>query len=206
MLTASIALAVFCLTTQRQASQSADEASPPAQHSAAEPAAPSEGVVQMLKNGRTRFELLDTHGARHKASLVHIDGDNVVLRSGQEIFTIPADQLQRSDRRGDPPWDGARVGLSVGIGVWALVVQGDPAGTYRWKSDNPDDWTVKDTLSLLAFSTTLGYIIDALHVGKHTVFVGPMRANVSKPKGGLMLNFAGPPRERQLQVGYRVTF
>jgi hypothetical protein len=206
MLTASLALAVFCLTTQRPAPQSADVASPPAQDRPVEPPAAGEGVVQMLKDGKARFELLDTDGGRHKASLVRIDGDNVVLRAREELFIVPADQLHRSDRRGDRPWDGALVGLSVGIGVWALVVQGDPAGTYRWKSDNPDDWTVKDTLSLLAFSTTLGYIIDALHVGKHTVFVGPMRANVSKPKAGLTLKFAGPPRERQLQVGYRLAF
>ena len=205
MLTASLALAVFCLTTQRPA-QSADDASPPAPHGAAEPAPPSEGVVQMLNNGGTRFELLDSLGTRHKASLVQVDGNNVVLRSGKEIFRIPADQLQRSDRRGDPPWDGALVGLSVGFGVWALVVQGDPAGTYRWKSDNPDDWTVKDTLSLLAFSTTVGYIVDALHVGKHTVFVGPMHATTSKATSGLTLNFSGPARERRLQFGYRMSF
>jgi hypothetical protein len=159
----------------------------------------------MLKNGGARFELLDSLGARHKASLVQIDGDNVVLRSGKEIFTIPADQLQRSDRRGDPPWDGALVGLSVGVGVWALVVQGDPAGTYRWTSDNPDDWTVKDTISLLAFSTTVGYIVDALHVGKHTVFVGPMHALARRP-AALTLAFTGPSRERRLQIGYRMSF
>jgi hypothetical protein len=206
MLTGSLALAVFCLTTQRPAPQSADVASPPAQDRPVEPAAAGEGVVQMLKDGKARFELLDTDGGRHKASLVRIDGDNVVLRSRHELFIVPADQMQRSNRRGDRPWDGALVGLSVGLGVWALIAEGDPGGGLDWKADNPDDWTVKDTVSLLAFSTTVGYIIDALHVGKHTVFVGPMRASTTKPKPGLTLNFAGPPRERQLQVGYRVTF
>jgi len=204
MLTAPLALAVFYLTTQRPAPQSADDASPPAQHGPGEPAAASEGVVQMLKDGKGRFELLDTDGGRHKASLVRIDGDNVVLRARKELFIVPADRLQRSDRRGDRPWDGALVGLSVGFGLWALIAEGDPGGGLDWKEDNPDDWTVKDTLSLLAFSTTVGYIVDALHVGKHTVFVGPMHAAKRQP--ALTLGFSGPPHERQVQVGYRVVF
>src|SRR3954447_21451369 len=91
-----------------------DRPAPTAEHGLAEPAPPADGVVHMLKDGRPRFELLDTNGVRHKASLVQIDGDRVVLRSGQDLFTIPFDELQRSRRRGDSPWDGALAGLAVG--------------------------------------------------------------------------------------------
>jgi len=204
MLPATIPIAVFLAT--RHPVTKPDGASPSAKHRPVEPAPPGEGVVQMLKDGRTQFELLDTDGVRHKASLVQIDGDNVVLQTGDGVFTIPVDQLQRSRRRGDSPWDGALVGLSVGGGLCALIAQSDPGSTIRWKSNNPDDWTMRDTISLLALSATVRYIIDALHVGTHTVFVGPMPASPSKPQGALTLNFAGPKRERQLQIGYRMTF
>jgi len=204
MLTTQVAIAVFVLATQRPAAQPDDESALSVQHGPAEQAPPGEGVVQMMKDGGTRFELLDTGGVRHKASLVQIDGDNVVLKSGKDVFTVPVDQLQRSTRRGDSPWDGALIGLSVGGGIWALAAQSDPAAVYRWKSDNPDDWTVKDTISVLCFSTTVGYIIDALHVGKHTVFVGPMRS--AKRQSALTVAASGKSGERRVQVGYRIAF
>ena len=190
MLTAPLTIAVLYLATQHPVTPP-DGASPVPRPGPAAPAPASETVVRMLKDGHGRFELLDTAGVLHKASLVQVNGDSVVLRSGNDVFTIPVEDLQRSHRRGDSPWDGALIGFSVGAGIWALVAQDDPASTWRWKSDNPDDWTVQDTISLLAFSTTVGYIVDALHVGKHTVFVGPMRSSGSK---------AG------LQVGYRMVF
>lgn len=190
MLTAPLTIAVFYLAMQRPVTPP-DGASPLPQLAPAAPAPASELAVRMFKDGHAHFELLDSAGVRHKASLLQIDGDDVVLRSGTDVFTIPAEELQRSTRRGDKPWDGALIGLSVGVGMWALVAQNDPSAGLRWKSDNPYDWTIRDTVSLLAFCTTTGYIVDALHVGKHTVYVGPMRTGASKPG---------------LQMGYRMVF
>jgi hypothetical protein len=205
MLTASIALVVYCVSMQRPAQP--PEVVPAPSESAPSTAAPaSEGILALLANGNPRFELLDERGTRRKAELVQIDGDNVVLRSRNEVVTVPAGQLQRVDRRGDRPWDGALIGFGVGVGFWMMTASTDHGLGLDPRMDNPDDVTLGDTIAMISFCTAVGYIVDALHVGRHTVLVGPMRANVSKPKGGLTLNFAGPPRERQLQIGYRVTF
>jgi hypothetical protein len=104
----------------------------------------------------------------------------------------------------DPKAETIRATGSRHLGVWGLIAESDPG--LDWKEDNPDDWTLKDTITLLCVSTTVGYIVDALHVGKHTVLVGPLRENTSKPKPALTLNIAGPPHERRVQSGSRVTF
>jgi len=202
-MTASLAIAALCLTTQVSETlpnPTAEAAlQPPAQATA-----PSEYAVQLLKNGHPQFELLDLHGKRHKASLVQIEGDNIVLRTQRGLFTVPAEGLQRSVRRGDPSWDGALEGLSVGVGLSLLVVQN--SGCLCWKSDNPDVWTMQDSLSLMAFSASVGWIIDALHVGRHSVLVGSMPTTASKPKPTLTLGFSGAPHARKLHIGYQVAF
>ena len=152
MLTAPMAMMVYCLSTQSPVTPSDGLPSPAVERDhAGAVQAPDEGVISLLKNGKVRFELLDEQGARHKASLVKIDGDRLVLRSRNNVVTVPADQLQRSDRRGDSPWDGAAIGLSVGLGLWALVAQSDRGLGLDTKADNPDDFTLTDTVSLLCF-------------------------------------------------------
>jgi hypothetical protein len=206
MLTASIALAVYCVSMQRPAEPLEIAPAPQAENAPVGAAPPSEGIIALLANSNPRFELLDERGTRRKAELVQIDGDNVVLRSRDEIVSVPAGQLQRVDRRGDRPWDGALIGLGVGVGFWIMAASVDPGLGLDPKLDNPDDLTLGDTVAMVSFFTAVGLIVDTLHVGKHMVLVGPMRTNVSKPKAGLTLNVSGRSGERQLQVGYRVAF
>jgi hypothetical protein len=192
MVTASLALAVYCLVVQRPTDPAV--------------AAPSEDILAWLADNTPRFELLDERGKRHKASLLQIDGDRLVVRAQKKVFTVPASEFQRVYRRGDSPWNGTLIGLGVGFGMWMMVASNDQGLGLDTKLDNPDDFTLADTVGMIGFCTALGYIIDTLHVGRHSVLVGPMQANAPKATSGLTLNVAGPPRERRLQVGYRLSF
>jgi hypothetical protein len=58
-------------------------------------------------------------------------------------------------------------------------------------------------LGLSGFSTALGFVIDVLHVGTHTVLVGPMP---SKSSSKVDVALSGPPHDRRLHVGYRLVF
>jgi hypothetical protein len=193
MLTASLAT-VFVWSTLTQASLSASGAPQvPVQSAPSTPAGtPGQQVVQLLKEGKVRFELLDDRGKRHKASLVQVQGDAVTLRTRGELLVVPADQLQRAERSGDAPWDGALIGLAAGGALLAGTVAPDPG-----------DWTVHDTISFLSFTTAVGFVCDLVHNGRHTVLVGALR---SKSASSLEVRVAGQPRDRRVQVGYRVAF
>jgi hypothetical protein len=208
MVTPLAAVFVYGALTQAPAVPRADVPAPTAAIVQSEVApGPSEGVVQLLKNANVRFELLDEHGERHKAKLDHIEGDEIVLRTrDNSLVRLATTELQRSDRQGDSPWDGTAIGFSVGVAFWLMTAQNDQGAGLDTTADGPDDFTLRDTVSLICTTTALGYIFDRVHVGKHRVLVGPMRTNTSKPRPALTLNIAGPPRERRLQVGYRMSF
>src|SRR4029079_12155908 len=135
MLTTTLAT-VFVWSTLTQNSVSRPEAPRAALQSApATPAGtPGQQVIRLLKDGNVRFELLDDRGKRHKASLVQVQGDDVTLRTRGELLVVPADQLQRADRSGDAPWDGALIGLAAGGALLTGTVAPDPGG-----------WTAHDT-------------------------------------------------------------
>ena len=193
MLTTTLAT-VFVWSTLTQTSVSRPEAPRAALQSApATPAgSPGQQVIRLLKDGNVRFELLDDRGKRHKASLVQVQGDDVTLRTRGELLVVPADQLQRADRSGDAPWDGALIGLAAGGALLAGTVAPDPGG-----------WTAHDTISFLSFTTAVGFVCDLVHSGRHTVLVG---AAHSKNSSRLEAGVAGKPHDRRMEVGYRVAF
>jgi len=164
---------------------------------------PDASVLRLLMDGHVRIELLDERGKRHKASLLRTNGNDLVLWIGHQSITVPADQLQVAERRGDRPWDGALMGLGVGLGLAAMVSSDSPNAGLEWTSNNPDDWTLQDSIGLVCFSTALGFVIDTLHVGTHKVLVGPMQ---SKSSSKVDVALAGPAHDRRLQVGYRLAF
>ena len=164
----------------------------------------------MLTTGKVKFELLDSSGEEHKASLVRIDGNDAVLRSRGADYSIPVDQLRRIERRGDRRWDGAVIGFVVGVGVAALY--GAAAASASTLSDAPNlthdnsDAVAAVGASLICVSTALGFALDASHGGKHTLFLGTMpvrpATNASSPAVGLIR----PPHGRSIQASYRLTF
>jgi hypothetical protein len=189
MVAASIALAIICLAAQHPAATT-----------------PSEAAKEMLRGDKVKFELLDSNGAEHKASLVRIDGRNAVLRSGGTDYTIPVDQLRRIERRGDRQWNGALIGFAVGVGV-AAVIDWRTSASLLTGGRPPDDNSRAIAASLICTASgALGYAIDAAHGRKHTLFVGTMPATPAAHASALGVGLVGHAHDRGLQASYRLTF
>jgi hypothetical protein len=197
MLTAPITLAVLLLATQQPVAPSADGATTSAQHDPEEAVA-NPTTIQMLTRGKVKFELLDSKGAEHKASLVRIDGSNAVLRSHGADYPIPVDQLRRIERPGDHAWDGALIGLGVGFGVMVLVASHAPLPAA--------EGLAAGFFPLLGVSAAIGYAIDAMHGGKHTLYVGTMPATPATHASALAVGLVGHAHDRGLQASYRLAF
>ena len=71
MLTVPITLAVFLLATQQPVALPANGATTSAQQDP-EAAPANRAAIQTLTTGKVKFELLDSSGEEHKASLVRI--------------------------------------------------------------------------------------------------------------------------------------
>jgi hypothetical protein len=209
MLTAPITLAVFFLATQQPVAPPADGPTTSAQHDP-EPALANRTAIQTLTTGKVKFELLDSEGEEHKASLVRIDGNDAILRSRGADYSIPVDQLRRIERPGDRRWDGAVIGFVVGVGVAALY--GAAAASASILSDAPypphdnSDAVAAVGASLLCVSTALGFALDASHGGKHTLFLGTMPATPATHASALAVGLIGHAHGRGLQASYRLTF
>jgi len=209
MLTVPLTLAVFLLATQQPVAPPADSATTAAQRDP-EPAPANRDAIEMLTTGKVRFELVDSDGAEHKASLVRVDGANAILRSRGADYSIPVDQLRRIERPGDRRWDGAVIGFGVGVG--AAVLYGAAAASASILSAAPNlthdnsDAIAAVGASLICVSTALGFALDASHGGRHALFVGTMpvrpATNASSPAVGLIR----PPHGRSIQASYRLTF
>lgn len=160
--------------------------------------------VPGLDDTRAKFELVDSSGATHKASLVRIDGAAVLLRARGQVVAVPCAELERRERPADRRWDGALIGFGAGLGLAALVAVGS-AGASLYDPNGQYHEPIAAELAIMAAFTGIGYWIDSVHGGKHTVFLGKMPAAAAHPSG-LTLEVTGSAHHQQLNVGYRVTF
>jgi len=192
-MTAPVALAIFLLATQQPIAKPGADATTPAQHDP-EPGRANRDAVQLLTTGNVKFALLDSKGETHKASLVRVDGNKAVLRSHGADYSIPVDQLRRFEQPADRRWDGALMGFGVGFG---LMLVGAPHAPLE---------AAPGLVFLPIVSAAVGYAIDAMHGGKHTLYVGTMAATPVAHVSSLGLGLVGRAHDRGVQASYRVAF
>jgi hypothetical protein len=159
-----------------------------------------------LAGDHAKYELRDSNGKTHNATLVRIERANALLRSNGQVIVVPCNELARHEHPADRRWDGALIGFGAGLGMAVLVGAGSATGSLM--NDSPDAHysEPKGTeIAVIAASTAIGFAIDSLHGGKKTVFVGTLPSTAT-PASGLTLGVTGHTHQRMLRVGYHVTF
>ena len=145
-----------------------------------------------LKPGDTVW-VTDAQGREVKGTIRTLSPDTLTLSSDDARSYAAADVLQLRQRRPDPLWNGAIIGLAVGGGLG--IAMGDFSGSWRWSD------AAVGALMFGSIGAGIGLGIDAMIPGRRqVVYRAPGFAAASPAR-----LFAAPiltPRAKGLAVSF----
>jgi hypothetical protein len=121
----------------------------------------------------------DSSGHKTQGTLDTFTPTSVKLRSPVSV-EIPASQIARIDKEGDPLWDGALKGAAIGILPSVLAVEmscgqayyGNGPNTRTYCEGCPSSRAACGALGVAVFAL-LGVAVDRHHVGSTTIYRAP---------------------------------
>ena len=159
-------------------------------------------VADFLRTARGQaIGLRDERGGIAIGKLLQVEGTRAIVRVRGIDYVVPTQHIEQVVTKGDSPWDGVVKGTVVGLAFWAMIVaQGDTG--LDTVEDNPDDFTLADTVGMITSFAAIGFVVDYLHAGEQTIYVAPMPAHAARTGRTLQPNAAG----RRFALRFRVSF
>jgi hypothetical protein len=128
---------------------------------------------------RSQIYVTDAKGKEVKGTLLSLGTDAVVVMVGTQPTTVPWDDVALIQQRGDGSGDGVLQGLGIGLGL--ALISFSQSGWCRW---SPDCLLLYSTPPALVGAAT-GWALDALVVGRTTVYKAPKPSRKVKSKVSL---------------------
>lgn len=126
---------------------------------------------------RSQIYVTDAKGKEVKGTLLSLGTDAVVVMVGTQPTTVPWNDVALIQQRGDSSGDGVLQGLGIGLGLGLITF----SGYCGWSPECLLFYSAKPAL----MGAATGWALDALVVGRTTVYKAPKPSRKVKSKVSL---------------------